>query len=415
MLGSGPAAAEDAPDRGSPLERLVDAGGLGGSLRSGYWSSSRTLDDRSDLATAAVWLRAAPRLGPSLSLLAEGWVRSEDVFGDGEPDGLLREAYLGVRHGPVDIRAGKQIIAWGRADRINPTDNLTPRDFTLLVPDDEDQRFGTPAVRATYFRGSLSLTGIWLLDFEPSRVPLRRPPAPLRVQDREPGGRHAQGAVRLEQVGSGVDWSLSYFDGLDTIPDLALDPAGRAGSELVLRSHRVRTVGVDTATAVGPYGLRGEAAYTFTEDDGGDDPGIKNPFLFLVVGADRTFLEHLNVNVQYILRLVRRYRNPLGIADPLAREVAVQAALLANQLDRVQHSFSLRVSHRWFHDTLEAELAAIVSVDRFGWVLRPRVTYALSDRWRLTVGGDLFGGERLSFLGNLRDNSAALAELRWSF
>ena len=36
----------------------------------------------------------------------------------------------------------------GRADRINPTDNLTPRDFTLLVPDDEDQRFGTAAIRA---------------------------------------------------------------------------------------------------------------------------------------------------------------------------------------------------------------------------------------------------------------------------
>jgi len=183
----------------------------------------------------------------------------------------------------------------------------------------------------------------------------------------------------------------------------------------VLRSHRVRTVGVDAATVVGPYGLRGEAAYTFTEDAAGDDLSIKNPFLFLVVGADRTFPEHLNVNLQYVFRMVTHYRSPFGIADPLAREVAVQAALLANQLDRVQHSFSLRVSRRWLHETLEAEIAAIVSVDRFGWVLRPRVTYALSDRWRLTVGGDFFGGERLSFLGNLRDNSTAFAELRWSF
>ena len=410
-----PAAAADALDPGSPLERLIEAGGLGGSLRVGYWSSSRTLDDRSDLGTGALWLRAAPRLGPNLSLFAEGWVRSQDVFGDGEPEGLLREAYLGVRYGTVDVRVGKQIIVWGRADRINPTDNLTPRDFTLLVPDDEDQRFGTAAVRAAYFRGGLSLTAIWLGDFEASEVPLRRPPAPLRIQEREPAGGIAQGAVRIEQTGSGVDWSLSYFDGLDTIPDLALDAAGLAGPVLVLRSHRVRVVGVDAATVVGPYGLRGEAAYTFTEDHSGDDPDVKNPFLFLVVGGDRTFLEHLNVNVQYVLRVVTGYRSPFAIADPLARDVAIQAALLANQLDHVQHSFSLRVSHRWLHETLEAELAAIVSVDRFGWVLRPRVTYALSDRWRVTVGGDLFGGERLSFFGNLRDNSAALAELRWSF
>jgi hypothetical protein len=399
----------------SPLERFVEATGFGGSLRAGYWSSTRTLDDQSDLGTAAVWLRAAPRLGPSLSLFAEGWVRSEDVFGDGEVDGLLREAYLGARHGPVDIRAGKQIIAWGRADRINPTDNLTPRDYTALVPDDEDQRFGVPAVRATFFHGGLSLTGIWLIEFESSVVPLRRPPAPLRIQEREPGGGYEQGAVRFEQTGSRVDWSLSYFDGLDTSPDLALERTGPRGPELELSSHRVRVVGADAATAIGPYGLRGEAAYTFTEDDRGDNPYIKNPFLFVVVGADRTFLEHLNVNVQYILRVVTRYQSPFGIADPLAREVAVQSALLVNQLDRVQNSFSLRVSNRWLRETLEAELVAVVSVDRFGWVLRPRVTYAITDRWRITVGGDLFGGERLSFFGNLRDNSTAFAEVRWSF
>jgi len=414
-LGSGPAAAEDGSETASSVARLVDAVGLSGSLRGGYWSSTRTLDDKSDLGTAALWLRAAPRLGANLSLFAEGWVRSQDLFGDVDPEGVLREAYLGLRYGPVDVRAGKQIIVWGRADRINPTDVVTPRDFTLLVPDDEDQRFGTTAIRATYFLRGLALTGIWLLDFEPSVVPLRKPPPPLQIRDREPDGQMAQGAVRLEQTGSRIDWALSYFDGLDTIPDLALEAAGSGGPELVLRSHRVRVVGIDAATAVGPYSLRGEAAYTFTEDENGTDPGIKNPFLFVVVGGDRTFLERLNVNFQYVLRIVMRYHSPLDITDPLTRDVAVQAALLDNQLDRIQHSFSLRVSHRWLQDTLEAELATIVTVDRFGWVLRPRVTYALTDRWRLTVGGDLFGGERLSFFGNLRDNSAAFAELRWSF
>jgi len=414
-LGSAPAAAEDAVETASPLARLVDAASLSGSLRGGYWSSTRTLDDKSDLGTAALWLRAAPRFGENLSLFAEGWVRSQDLFGDVDPEGLLREAYLDLRYGPIDVRAGKQIVTWGRADRINPTDVVTPRDFTLLVPDDEDQRFGETAIRATYFQRGLSLTGIWLLDFEPSVVPLRKPPPPLTIRERKPGGQLAQGAVRLEQSGSAVDWSLSYFDGLDTIPDLALSATGLRGPELVLQSHRVRVVGIDAATAVGPYSLRGEAAYTFTEDENGADPAIKNPFLFVVVGGDRTFVERLNVNLQYILRVVMHYQSPFDIANPLTRDVAVQAALLDNQLDHVQHSFSLRVSYRWLQDTLEAELAAVVTVDRFGWVLRPRVTYALTDRWRLTVGGDLFGGERLSFFGNLRDNSAAFAELRWSF
>lgn len=364
---------------------------------------------------AAVWLKAAPRLTPDVSLFAEGWVMSRDLFGGGEAEGTLREAYLGLRLGPVDVRAGKQIIVWGRADRINPTDNLTPRDFTLPVPEDDDQRVGAPAVRATYFFGSLSLTGIWLADFAPDVVPIRRPPPPLTVRERTPGDTLGQGAVRIEQTGKAVDWSLSYLDGFDLTPDLGIGPVGGSGIGLFLRSHRVRVIGADAAATVGRYGLRGEAAYTFTEDPRGDNPHVKNPFFFLVVGGDRTFFEHLNVNLQYLLRVVTRYHSPFGIQDPLAQAVAIQGALLANQLDQVQHAVSLRVSNRWLNETLEAELVGIVSVHRVGYVLRPRVTYALSDHWRLAVGADLFGGDRLSFLGNLRENSTGFVELRWSF
>ena len=87
--------------------------------------------------------------------MPEGLVKSADLQGKqllgmkSVKLGVIREAYLDLSHGPLDLRIGKQIIAWGRADRINPTDNLTPRDYTLLVPDDDDQRLGTPAVKAT--------------------------------------------------------------------------------------------------------------------------------------------------------------------------------------------------------------------------------------------------------------------------
>ncbi len=37
----------------------------------------------------------------------------------------LREAYVNAYIGPLDLRFGKQIIVWGRADGINPTNNLT--------------------------------------------------------------------------------------------------------------------------------------------------------------------------------------------------------------------------------------------------------------------------------------------------
>lgn len=41
----------------------------------------------------------------------------------------LREAYVSIYPGKFDIRLGKQIIAWGKADGINPTNNITPQNL----------------------------------------------------------------------------------------------------------------------------------------------------------------------------------------------------------------------------------------------------------------------------------------------
>ena len=76
---------------------------------------------------------------------------------------------------------------------------------------------------------------------------------------------------------------------------------------------------------------------------------------------------------------------------------------------------SLRVSHTWLNETLEAEVGNIVTFTRLDFAVRPKVTYSLTDRWKVVVGGDIFRGERRSFFGRLRDNSTAYAELRWSF
>ena len=142
---------------------------------------------------------------------------------------------------------------------------------------------------------------------------------------------------------------------------------------------------------------------------------MKNPFFFLVVGGDRTFLEYLNVNLQYLFRYVVGYRPARQIFDPIERSVAIQEAAISNQTDRVQNGVSLRVNNKWLNETLEAEVATVLFFTRLDFVVRPKLIYALADRWKVTVGGDIFRGDPQSFLGRLRDNSTAYAELRWSF
>jgi len=412
-----PASAQEPEESPGTLERL----GVTGAVRAGYWSSNRNLDAERHLGAGMLWLKTSRRLSDRVSFLAEGWTSLRGPLEGGDTTGELREAYVDLRLGRLDVRAGRQIIAWGRADGVNPTDNLSGQNLTLLVPDDVDRRLGTMAVRASYYLGDLSVTGVWLPEFRGHEFALPAPPPGvtfLRGAQRWPGN---QWALRLEQTGRAVDWSVSYFRGRDTSPDLSAALGAEGAPAIRLSHHRVRVLGGDIAANLGRFGLRAEGAYVRTDDAGGADPFTKNPFVFVVAGADRTFGGLLNVNVQYLFRYVMddpeaglTPRTFEGTAS-FASAVATQQAILNSQARRVQHGASFRLGYKWLHDTLEAEIAAAAYATPSGAALRPKLAYALTDHWKVLVGAEILRGETASLFGLLRQNSTVYSELRWSF
>jgi hypothetical protein len=388
-----------------------------GSLRVGYWTSNRRLDDARHVGALALWLRATPRLASKASLVVDGWVRHQEAFRDQRPEGLLREGYVDISLGSVSVRAGKQIVAWGRADGINPTDTISPKDFRLLVPDDDDRRFGTYALKGTYYLRSLSVTGLWLPGFQPDVVPVPGVPSGVVIREVVPRVKDtlAQAAFKIEQSGGAIDWSIAYFDGYDRSPDLGLGTGAGSAAQVLLRHHRIRVIGGDAAAVVGRMGLRGEAAYTLTEDRDGLDPHAQNPFFFLVLGGDRTFGEYFNVNLQYLLLAVSDYHSPFDIPARQGGEVAVLHAAINNQLERVQQGATARVSNRWLQETVEAEATWAFFAPRFSHAVRAKLTYTFSDRWKGVVGFDYFDGEQPSFFRTVAQNRAVFSELRLGF
>ncbi len=375
-----------------------------GSATASAWSGSRTLDGDQGLPAASVWLKGQQALSES-RVVAEGWLRSEDLRRGGRSDGQVREAFFATSIGHADLRLGRQVLVWGRADQINPTDNLTPRDYTLL-PESGDDRLGVDAVQVQPRIGDATLTIGWLPRFRPSVTPL-----PDAVGRQVPKSAR-QLALKLDRSGGGgIDWSLSWFSGFDLMPSLAPQPGGG------LEAHypRIRVLGGDFAVPLGRVGLRGEFAYTRTEDREGTDPLKKNPFFHGVLGAERTFLAYLNVNLQYYLYRVSRYRDPRAIADPALRALAVSQAALAHQVDRIEQGVALRVSNKWWNETLEAELAAVLAFGGRSHVLKPKVVYAINDQLRLTLGADVYRGRSDTAYGWLERNSLAYGELRIYF
>jgi hypothetical protein len=382
--------------------------GATASLRTGVWSSTRELDGEGPLAAAMFWGKVTRPVTEQVSFLVEGWTALQGPLADGTARAEVREAFVTFASEPLEIRAGRQILAWGRADGINPTDNLTGQDLTLLAPDDSDRRLGAAAVRATYTHRDVSYTAIWLPEFRPHRIPL--PPIAGELAASGPEWRPEQFALRVEQTGRAIDWSVSAFSGRDLNPDLGL-----RASRLDLTHHQVRVLGADAAGNLGRFGLRAEAAYVRTEDEQGRQPFIKNPFLSVVAGADRTYREHMNVNVQYLYRFVADLGLPAPGESPFAEALAGQQAALSGQTRRHSHGASARLSYKWLHDTLEGEIAAAGYARPWGVTLRPKVTYAVSDRIKLLAGGELYRGDAASIFAILRDNSGVFAEARWSF
>lgn len=387
-------------------ESVLQQLNLNGSLRAGYYGASRNLDGRKDVGTGALWLKAAPSLGSDASLQLEGWVRNDDAF-KGATQRKLREGYLNLTTGDADWRLGRQIIVWGRADGINPTDNLTPRNYTLLTPETDDQRFGALAAKMNYHFADATLTAIWLLRFAASVYPI---PVQPGVSFSEEIPHENQGALKLDHSGGDADWSVSYFNGFDQTPDLQI----AAPTNLIWQHRRIRVLGVDGATTAGRYGLRAEAAYTWT-DNAANDPLVKQPFLYAVLGGDHTIGDNLNINLQYYFRHVTGYQAPQDIANPMLRAVAIQAAITSNQLTRFQHGLTLRVSNKWFNETLEGEIAAVTSFTNGDFMLRPKLVYAFNDQLKGSLGGDIFRGGSDTFFGRLRDNSSLFAEMKYSF
>ncbi len=409
------ALAQDSTEKTDPS--LLQEAGVTGSIRFGYWSSTRNMDPEDHLGAGMIWLKSTRQVSSRVSFLIEGWTALRGPAGNGNATGELREAFVDLRFGRLDVRAGRQIIAWGRADGLNPTDNLTGEDLTLLAPDDDDRRLATTAVRASYYLRDVSVAGLWLPEFRGHRFPLPAAPGVAVVRDR-PEWPGDQWALRVEQTGRAVDWSVSYFDGRDLTPDLGVRLSTAMPDSqpaIAVSHHRVQVLGADMAANLGRIGLRAEGAYVETEDGAGRDPFTKNPFLFVVVGGDRTFREYLNVNVQYLYRFVRGHRNGQAGLSPTEAGVAELQGILNSQVTRVQHGASFRVSYKWLRETLEGECAAAGFIGPDGLALRPKVTYTVTDHWKVLAGAEIYRGDSSSVFGLLRPNSTAFLEARWSF
>lgn len=384
----------------------------GGEVALGAWSGNRELDEQSGIAAARGGLSVDWTALPAVKMRADLWA---SAYSRPSADG--RQALAGAREALLSLRLpcspalGKRVVAWGRTDVINPTDQLTPTDFRRLTPKDTEQRLG---VWGLHLDCALGPGRLQLHATDPRRfhrVPFIKQPG-VTLLDGRPRSR-VSSAVKYELMGSGLDGSVSVIDGIDLHPTLVVRGADATGVRIGQTATRLRLIGADVAISEGPRVWRAEAAWADYAAAGSALQAQRRPWVAGVLQLEWAAGSTDTVSVQGFFKSLRGELQPPATAALVGVQQA--QALLSNEIDRSQRGWTLRWARRIDGERGDLELLIVHVRPRDDGLLRLRWSHSLSDSLRLSAGAERSFGPADSYLGNLRSNALAFIEVSHSW
>lgn len=310
-----------------------------------------------------------------------------------------RRLSLLAHKGGLTFEGGRQFIRWGKADILNPTDRLAPKDFLNVLTTDF---LGVTAVRGTYERGGETLDIVVQPVFTPSRTPLLNqrwaalPEEAAQFAIREAPVQYpkrAAAGARWNHVGDGYEFSLSFYDGFNHLPVYAASVTPLPPPTIVLqRIHpQMRMYGGDAAVPTRWLTLKGEAAY-FTSTS-----PLADNYVLYVIQAERQRGEWLFVG-GYAGETVTERRVQIDFAPDrgLAKTFLGRASYNIDPNRSIAFESAVRQNGKGFYGKFE-------------------YTQAIGAHWRVTAAANVLRGAREDFLGQYRRNSNLMLVLRYSF
>ena len=382
-------------------------------LSTSAWSGDRRLDDGTGVSYSQVQAKLTHKLSSVVGVVVDGYAGYEQDF-SAEPSrgrSALKEGYLSVKEDHLLATVGWQIISWGRADVVNPTDNVSAYDYTLLVPTDAEQKLGVPSLSLTYRLDAVSVQTIWQPAFRSSQIPLPEVSG-VHYQDHEPTGLKNAGGLRVDVTGEKLAWSVSFFHGPSKQPNLALSGARMTEGVADTNHPYATTYGLDFEYLVGRWVIRGEAAYNDFVGSGRDLLASRESFALGVLGVERNF-GNTSVFFQTTYRRVFDFVDPYS-APPQLLDLALANAVVNNEvrssLFGLGAGFSYNTRDLLWHAS--GNLAYFPATHDFA--LRPRMKYQLTDVVSLWAGMDWFTGPVVGQFGRLHQNSAVFVGVTMS-
>lgn len=316
----------------------------------------------------------------------------------------LRELWLrGSIGSSLDIKFGRQILAWGKSDSIRVVDGLNPLDMREPgMVDLEDLRLPVTMARADYFIGDWSMTAVVIPELRTNKIPVEGSdfyPIPFSMpsEDAPENWKNPEFAFALSGVFNGWDMSLHAAS---TYEDQA--HFEQAGNGMQRVYSRINMIGIAENMVFGSWLLKMEYAVFeglkyFTS---GDKTFMRGD---LMAGLDYTGITNHTVSVEGLWTRIFEYDTRLQNAPDDTGENNGQLAI--------------RYTGNFMHETLQ--LVALASIFGFdgsdGAFYRASAKYIPQDAFSVTAGIMVYQSGDSLFLDAIARNDRLFAEVRYDF
>ncbi len=336
-------------------------------------------------------------------------------------EGELRELWFRCSSQHFFLTLGKQQTVWGKSDGLKILDVVNPQSFREFILEDyEDSRIPLWTASAELQFGNTNLQLLWIPDpthhelpllgspYEftaPRLVPTPPPDVPallLPIDRPDDPVEDADWGARLSTFIGGFDLSFIFLDQYDDAPVFARSFSGGPAAPTLLIEptyRRSQLLGGTFSNAFGALTLRGEVGWrrdkALTTQDPADADGlVTDDELAYVLGLDWFGIENVLISFQFF-----------------RRELSNDLPFLLQPHTDTNFTGLVRWTSR--RERLRLELIALHGDEQNDGLVRPKLTWAWSDKGQLFVGYDLFYGDAAGLFGQFDHRDRARLGLRF--
>ena len=333
----------------------------------------------------------------------------------------LREIWLDYTSDFWGIRIGRQKTAWGKADGIDITNVICPRDYSTARALFNDEHKAINAARFSLNKGNFSLDTYFIPFFTSPPLPEEKIMKLSSIIMPEKNLKSAEYGLKLSGYLPKCDLSLYGFYGFEDTPFLNYSPKiendAQTGIDVTAEYKKMEMLGADAAIPLGETVLRLEAAFFPNRHfQKSTDTIIKEKMLSLANGSSSEIENTLQRNE--ISVLVGLDWMPEGWTFT-AQYYGDYLFGSTENLDRTKnytHGATLNVSKKLLQETLKLSASGIVHLNDLDSVIKFSAEYALSDSIYLEAGGYIFNeGKETGTYGEYKNLTSAYLKARYVF